>query len=315
MQMVPAAAFDVREWHIDYWKAGDNDKFLLVLQALKEWDCFSEVSVEPGTLRNFCSGIRNQYKDCPYHNFFHALATVHYVFKILGATVLLETMDKIDRFSLLISALCHDCAHRGRNTAFEVVTLSTLALRYNDRSPLENHHCAISFAVALGENADASCNIFKNLDDSDFRHIRQRMVAGILATDMAFHNDHVKKLKTFTSPEEVAKKDNGEFIAELFLHAADIGNPFMPPDISFRWGQMIAKEFTEQVEDERRLGLPVTSMMVGLTDQKKNAKSRVGFIEFVVMPLATPLFTLLAGLTVPKQHLNENRDAEKLRSA
>lgn len=132
---------------------------------------------------------------------------------------------------------------------------------------------------------------------------------------MAFHNDHVKKLKTFTSPEEVARKDNGEFIAELFLHAADIGNPFMPPDISFRWGQMIAKEFTEQVEDERRLGLPVTSMMVGLTDPKKNAKSRVGFIEFVVMPLATPLFSLLAGLDVPKQRLNENREAEKLRSA
>merc|ERR1712203_790349 len=132
------------------------------------------------------------------------------------------------------------------------------------------------------------------------------MVQGILATDMAVHNEHVKKLKAMETPEEVAKKEDGEFLVELFLHAADIGNPFMPPDISYQWGQMIAKEFTEQVEDERRLGLPVTAMMVGLTDQKKNAKGRMGFIDFVVMPLATPLFLLLPGLDVPKQHLNEN---------
>jgi hypothetical protein len=312
--MVLSMGFDVREWHLDYWKLADKDQSLLVMQAIKEWGCFNDIPVMTKTLRNYVHGVRSQYNDCHYHNFFHALATVHYCFKLLDSTELLQETETLDRFSILISALCHDAGHYGRNSTFEVLTLGTLALRYNDRSPLENHHCAVAFAVALGPDADASCNIFREMEDSQLRHIRKRMVAGILATDMIFHNDHVKKLKTCSSPDEVSRKDDGEFLVELFLHAADIGNPFMPPEISYQWGQMIAKEFTDQVADERRLGLPVTSMMTGLTDPKKNAKSRVGFIDFVVTPLANPLFTLLKGLDVPKQHMIENREQEYQRS-
>merc|ERR1712217_657986 len=112
----------------------------------------------------------------------------------------------------IFSAICHDVGHRGRNSAFEISTLSSLALRYNDRSPLENHHCATAFEVALGESSDASCNIFKNLDSDVFQRLRKRIVGGILATDMCLHNDHVKKLQSMTTPMEVCESDNGEFV-------------------------------------------------------------------------------------------------------
>jgi len=59
------------------------------------------------------------------------------------------------------------------------------------------------------------------------------------------------------------------------------------------------------------MGLPVTCMMVGLADPRKNAKSRLGFIDFIVRPLAEPLLSLFPGLEVPKKYLDQNREKEK----
>jgi hypothetical protein len=53
--------------------------------------------------------------------------------------------DEIDDLALLFSALMHDVNHTGKNNVFEASTFSDLAIRYNNKSILENHHCAISF--------------------------------------------------------------------------------------------------------------------------------------------------------------------------
>ena len=47
----------------------------------------------------------------------------------------------------MVSALCHDVDHSGRNNHFEVSSYSKLALRYNDESVLENHHAATTFKI------------------------------------------------------------------------------------------------------------------------------------------------------------------------
>merc|ERR1712083_1122054 len=139
------------------------------------------------------------------------------------------------------------------------------------------------------------------------------MVSGILGTDMKLHNHHVKVLQGLTAASEL--QSNGQLFVETFMHTADIGNPLMPPAIAARWGQAIAAEFTAQVADETKLGLPVTCMMCGLSDPRKAAKSQLGFIDFVLMPLMTPLFSLCTGLEKPKEHLEENIRVNKLKSA
>jgi len=305
----PTARANIHEWRIDYWELDKVDKSTLILQAIKEWGCLLELSVPTNILRNFIGAIQSRYLDLPYHSFLHALATVHYVFRLVEAAGLTKDLSHLDRFVLLISALCHDAGHRGRNSHFEVITLSDIALRYNDRSVLENHHSAIAFEVALGEGSDS--NIFKSLENQAFLHIRKRMVRAILGTDMSLHHAQLKHVQAITGPEEFIECEHGEFAVEIFMHMADIGNPFMPVDISTRWGKKVAEEFNAQVEDETRLGLPITSMMAGLLDPKKNAMSRVGFIDFVVAPLAKPLIALFPGLVQHAQkHLDENREAE-----
>ena len=41
-------------------------------------------------------------------------------------------------------------------------------IRYNDMSPLENHHCAVSFKIL----SSPECNIFSNLSEEEFKDIR-----------------------------------------------------------------------------------------------------------------------------------------------
>jgi len=48
---------------------------------------------------------------------------------------------------LYLSTVCHDYEHEGVNNLYLINTRSELALTYNDKSPLENHHASASFCL------------------------------------------------------------------------------------------------------------------------------------------------------------------------
>lgn len=265
------------------------------------------MSIDKGTLNTFFHGIRQTYSaKNPYHNFQHAMATVHYATKLAYATTFGMTgVSPTESAALIIGSLCHDCGHRGFNNAFEVETRSVLAVRYNDFSPLENHHCAQAFEIALGSDANASANVFESMSRETYIAVRKSMVAGILATDMKHHGNHVKEMQNFDPYESPSQTT-----VDLFLHLADIGNPMMPPDISLRWGDAIAQEFTAQTVEEERLGVTVTAFMQ-LSEPKAAAKSSVGFIDFVFTPLAKLVFKTFPGLLEEaKANLEINRETQ-----
>lgn len=69
----------------------------------------------------------------PFHNFAHGFAVMQAVYHLLHLTSLGKTLDTLQKFTLLLSGLCHDVNHTGKNNAFEAATWSKLALTYNDR--------------------------------------------------------------------------------------------------------------------------------------------------------------------------------------
>jgi hypothetical protein len=316
------AGLQPHAWEIDYWALNDSQRYSLVLQCMESADigwsqAGSQLEVAPAALYNFIRKVSGSYgsdQQVPYHNVFHALATVHFAYKIMETTGLQKTLSKIDRFALIIGSLCHDIEHRGRNNAFEVMTHSDVALRYNDASPLENHHCARAFEMAHGggpKNPEASkmneeedCNIFRLIRQEDYKNVRHRMICGILSTDMKNHGDHVK-LVTSTDLTQMTSAD--PFLVEMIMHLADIGNAFMAPKVAAIFGANIAEEFAKQVDEERELGLPVTAFMDGLRTPGVRAKSQMGFVDFVVQPLVAPIFRSFPGLAQAKSFLEENR--------
>jgi len=54
-------------------------------------------------------------------------------------------LTDLEIFALLFAALIHDLEHTGRTNNFHVNTATDLALLYNDRSVLENHHVSAAF--------------------------------------------------------------------------------------------------------------------------------------------------------------------------
>lgn len=67
-------------------------------------------------------------------------------------------------FFIVSFCLCFSLCSR-----YQINARTELAVRYNDISPLENHHCAVAFQIF----SKPDCNIFSNFDQEAFKQIRQ----------------------------------------------------------------------------------------------------------------------------------------------
>ena len=107
-------------------------------------------------------------------------------------------MSDLEIFSLLFSAIIHDYNHSGTTNNFHVQSTSDLAVIYNDKSVLENHHVAAFFRSAVRSSRysgsleifvffsrtmiDNDCNIFGNLSKSEFQYVRTLLIDLVLGT-------------------------------------------------------------------------------------------------------------------------------------
>lgn len=71
------------------------------------------------------------------------------------------------------------------NVSRQINARTELALRYNDISPLENHHCSVAFNIL----EDSTANIFRSFTADVYKSVREGIIRCILATDMARHNE------------------------------------------------------------------------------------------------------------------------------
>lgn len=122
-----------------------------------------------------------------YHTFTHGLHVMQSCYMLMAPSNSLSSrigsLSHLEKFALLFSALAHDIDHPGMNNAFMVNSGSSLALRYNDTSVLENHHAASISAILSDKESDLLCN----LTTEERRHARKLMIKSVLATDMAGH--------------------------------------------------------------------------------------------------------------------------------
>eukprot|EP00747_Dinoflagellata_sp_TGD_P101009 gnl/TRDRNA2_/TRDRNA2_168214_c8_seq2.p1 gnl/TRDRNA2_/TRDRNA2_168214_c8~~gnl/TRDRNA2_/TRDRNA2_168214_c8_seq2.p1 ORF type:complete len:302 (-),score=49.93 gnl/TRDRNA2_/TRDRNA2_168214_c8_seq2:25-870(-) len=209
-----------------------------------------------------------------------------------------------ERYALLVSAVCHDVGHPGLNNAFLVETAHELALRYNDKSPLENMHCSRLFEFASVPNQ----NVFASMSKLQFQEVRRVCIEAVLHTDMTHHwtmvkdvqmmdevhtellhenrtvwADDVSKFPTKDGIECFRQPESRKLFVNLFLHFADISNSTKPFRIYKLWALRVLEEFFMQGDMERERGMTVQA----LNDRQKVNRplSQIGFIEFLIAPL------------------------------
>merc|ERR1712100_642037 len=246
-------------------------------------------------------------------NAHHAVDVMQSVLMMIKRSEANDIISPVDIFAVLVASVGHDIAHPGVNQQFLVQTRHELAMTYNDKSVLENMHCAELYAVMKQPH----CDIFGSLSSSDWVDARKTVVSSVLATDMVHHFKMVSDVENFCSVHHATLQDaqltkelfesekNPQFLLSLFIHASDIGNPCAPWDVCEKWSHRVMDEFFAQGDQEREQGMEVSAMF----DRHKVNKPQmqVNFIEFVVAPLYGAPVKLCPSLNQLGQQLVTNR--------
>lgn len=87
-------------------------------------------------------------------------------------TKLYNYLDPLEILALIVSAINHDLGHDGFNNNYQVNAKTDLAQIYNDYSPLEMYHCAVTFHILNKPN----CNILAGLDKNLFKKFREFVI-------------------------------------------------------------------------------------------------------------------------------------------
>jgi hypothetical protein len=141
---------------------------------------------------NFMISIENGYRtSLTFHNSLHAADVLHGIHHLTQLDRIVGSFSDLEKLAIYIAAAIHDYDHPGVNNNFLIATSDKRAMFYNDKSVLENHHCAAAFQLLIRENN----NFLNGMDKKQYKAFRGYIVDMVLATDLAQHFDLLTRFK------------------------------------------------------------------------------------------------------------------------
>lgn len=268
------------------------------------------------------------YKDVPYHNVAHAADVLNTIGWFNVMDYYAKRMSALDRVLSMASAAMHDVAHPGVTNAFLEKARADLALRYNDKSILENMHVSLGFeTMARSKSCDWFSLLPQEYQDPEEqgaapvdlqRYARKLIIEMVLSTDMVTHSHCVNDLADLASAAREDDESEGDeatkwseldhkmFMMKTALHAADISNPCKPRQIMLQWTDRINLEFWAMGDKERSMGLSISPLCDRESGMKSVPKNQLGFIQFVIRPLYAPLAQIIPEASEALKILDDN---------
>merc|ERR1711879_501444 len=120
---------------------------------------------------SFMVDLADHYKpkdEVLYHNAGHGCDTMCTQYYLIKKSDYFKTYTDLDIFASLIAAAAHDVGHDGFTNGFHIRTYSDLAVLYNDRSVLENHHASLGWRLLEKHQV---LNSLSKDDRSRFRNV------------------------------------------------------------------------------------------------------------------------------------------------
>ncbi|XP_075703364.1 high affinity cGMP-specific 3',5'-cyclic phosphodiesterase 9A [Rhinoderma darwinii] len=190
------------------WLVQDKEMVTLLEHMFYDLNLTDRFKMEAPTLRQFLSSLQGHYRENPFHNFRHGFCVTQMMYSVISLCRLQELLPPEDTVTLMVAALCHDVDHPGLNNNYQVNARTELASRYQNKSPLENHHCAVTMEIL----SRTQCNIFRNTDPEEAKKILEGVAELILATDMAHHPQILQSLQdlpnfSFSNKDDVTLSD------------------------------------------------------------------------------------------------------------
>ena len=148
----PTTSILVVEWGYDLWDVEYENLPTLAYQAIMMHAEVQSSAIDKTKLWRYVHEISRRYHDRPFHNLRHAvdvLLATSTLMRMIQRTHFKPFSDPLVVASLLISAFVHDVDHPGCMNSYLIATAHPLAILYNGRSVLENHHAATATALLL----------------------------------------------------------------------------------------------------------------------------------------------------------------------
>lgn len=278
----------VDEWFFDAFRLEEctNGHPLSVLSChlFARLNLYETFQIDDAQFFQFCLKIEQGYPNNAYHNRVHVSNVLQSMYVLLTKGLGPRLAGDHEIAAGLLSAIIHDYEHKGVNNDFLIRFQDDLALKYNDRSPLENHHVAAAFEVMVTKPHD----IFKQCDPEVFISIRKCVIEMVLATDMKIHFDVLGRFKQIEEKVREGVEDlmpeDVSLALQVCLKCADIGHCYCESNVHLRWVQKLEQEFFAQGDREEEFGAVAKSPLM---DREKAGitKSQVGFFKIVVVPL------------------------------
>jgi len=297
------------DYCMDVFTVGASAGPILVYKSLEALNLVSPFKMAENSVLRFTAAIRDAYlpKDkCPYHNWDHALGVYQMTFALLYKE-LVGLMEPIHMLAILVASIGHDAGHMGRNNEFEVKLGSRLAILYNDKSVLEQHHASTVFQLL---NVPGN-NILQFASRREMSIFRKTTVESILGTDMSCHVDVVKSIthrldQNFDVKSMFGAEDTIVQITKFILHSVDIAGQTYPENLSDIWSQRLIDEFIDQTEDEVALALKPAPYMVDLHLPVNAMRMQYSFTSNIVLPCWKTMAVLFPSTQVLVGNLEHN---------
>ena len=193
-----------------------------------------------------------------------------------------DALSPLDLAACFIAAAQHDYDHPARTNSFLVASRSSLAVLYNDRAVLENHHACQSWKLLLeNEEFDFLCN----MSATDVRNLRFTTLDLILATDLAKHFDIINMFKGLLSNGTLFLQTRNErmSVMQMCIKIADINGPAKAGHLHRKWAYLLTEEFYDQGREEASLNMPVSAFMSA--DNPMLPKLQISFISNLLKPM------------------------------
>ncbi|KAI3633598.1 hypothetical protein MIR68_008545 [Amoeboaphelidium protococcarum] len=244
----------------------------------------------------FLYAVRDQYNDNPFHNFTHGFTVLQMMYCLITGCYLTDgKIHTIDILALCIAALCHDLDHPGLSNAFQVAAQTDLALRYNDSSVLENHHCATTFRILT----DPCTNIIQNLSYQEYIQLRVGIINCIMATDVSKQRNYIERVNGYMDGTFSWSNQEHKLAAmAILMKASDVSLEVRPMSVSKPWVDKIYQEFANESQMFRQLQIEIPAHLKvdGKNVQDIN-KAQRQFILHVLLPLFQTLSKLFPQTT------------------
>lgn len=271
---------------------GELVRFALDLVNLD--DLATEVGADFHKLGRLLEEVSKRHRPNPYHNWQRAVVVTHCSAWLVCRPSLAGVLPAVERFWLLIAAVCHDLDHPGHSLGGGAgMDPALLVAAHNEAASSRLALQGLRDLMAIPE-----CDFTSTMSEED--QVKGAALLGdlIRGMDGVGFRDAVRACASLTAAG-VGKADftTPEFRAALLkalLHAADTSVTALPFEDAQRWARRMMEEVWAQSRREKALGMPVAE----LCDESRTPLERAQceFLQSDVLELLVPLAKIVPEL-------------------